>query len=543
MQANPAEEASQPLQNIIAQEQATLATSNTSSSSNLPPSYFPSSPAPSAAQQTLASTAPAPTATPQTVSSGEDALIQQVSGKTVIAPAKAAPARLPVFAPIPTTAKLRPTTPALPPVQPTPMVSPVVATAGDSSDAGLELLPSRPVSCGLTAGCFGISQSSPVAQSSPLPPPPGVPSAPGGFSSDPSIEGTPQTPVRTESNISPPSRKPLLRSSALSAASIRLQGVYIYQGDDSSARGRLAITYPLSPRLLFGATFDVTDGNAFSDSREQGFNVNELYLATSFPDLPNLRFVIGQVDLTSYFDRNSFAKDGASHFFNPVFQTNPALSATGLSSRPTLLANWAVTDNVEAKAAVFSSSRNFNDFALDSFAGEVGIRYGNLIVRGTYATGRDSGSQDGFREIFRVPRKEDADITGPVRGDREESYGLNAELFIPELKMGIFARYGRYENVDLGQGGDTYSAGISFLDLFSRDDRLGIAYGRGLSNDNLRRRIGDKTPDVLEVFYDFRFLPNLRLGFTLQQRNDFSETIAGVRLKTEFDVTPFGRLQ
>jgi hypothetical protein len=106
--------------------------------------------------------------------------------------------------------------------------------------------------------------------------------------------------------------------------------------------------------------------------------------------------------------------------------------------------------------------------------------------------------------------------------------------------MGVFGRYGRYENRELDQGGDTYSLGISFSDVFSENDRLGLAYGRSLSNDQLRRDRGDEIPDVLELFYDFRFLPNIRLGFTLQQRDGFSDTYGGFRVKTEFDVTPGG---
>ena len=80
--------------------------------------------------------------------------------------------------------------------------------------------------------------------------------------------------------------------------------------------------------------------------------------------------------------------------------------------------------------------------------------------------------------------------------------------------------------------------GASFVDLFTQDDRLGLAYGRGLSNESLRR--GSNSLDVLELFYDFRFLPNLRLGFTVQGRDNFEETVFGVRVKTEFDVTPRG---
>lgn len=264
-------------------------------------------------------------------------------------------------------------------------------------------------------------------------------------------------------------------------------------------------------------------------------NINELYLATSIAGVPNLRFVIGQMDLTSYFDRNSFAKDGASQFFNSVFQTNPALAASGIGSRTGLLVNWSVTDNIEAKAAVFSSADKISEFSLDGFAGEIGIRYGNAIIRGTYASDRDGGNRDSFAESFSIARGNNQ--FGPVKTDREEAYGLNAEVFIPNLKLGLFGRYGKYENRDLGRGADTYAFGASFLDLLTPNDRLGLGYGRSLSNDSLRRGV---SPDVLELFYDFQFLPNLRLGFTVQGRDDFSETVVGVRVKSEFNVTPRG---
>jgi hypothetical protein len=317
--------------------------------------------------------------------------------------------------------------------------------------------------------------------------------------------------------------------------------VYVSQGSESTSRGRLAINYPITPNLLFGAGFDVATGQAFAgDDRPSGFKVNELYIATSLKDVPNLRFLVGQMDLTSYFDRNSFAKDGATHFFNPIFQTNPALSTVGLGSRPGLMVNWSMTDAIEAKVAAFSSARKTGDFALDGFAGELGLRYGNAIIRGTYATGRDAGANDGFQESFTVKRKGGG--TGIDKGDREAGYGLNAEVYIPSLKMGLFGRYGRYDNLSLGKGGDTVSGGLSFLDLFAPNDRLGLAYGVNLSNGSLRRDAGSKTPDALELFYDFRVLPNLRLGFTLQSRDSFSETIAGFRVKTDFDAIPIGKL-
>ncbi|KAM3099009.1 hypothetical protein ACKFKG_04245 [Phormidesmis sp. 146-35] len=327
-------------------------------------------------------------------------------------------------------------------------------------------------------------------------------------------------------------------SAILGRPSIQLQGVFKQEGSESSARARVTGTYAITPHSMFGAVVDLTTGNAFADSPRTGLDLNELYFATSPANLPELRFVVGLMDLTSYFDRNSFAKDGASHFFNLAFQTNPALSAAGVSSRIGVLANWNLTDNIEVKAATFSANRDLSQFALDSFAGELGVRLGPAIIRGTYVSSRDAGRRTGFREIFQFPRD---DGFGLASGDRETAYGINAEVYIPQLKMGLFGRYGRYDNITLGQGGDTFSFGVTWLDLFGRDDRLGIGYGRQLSNEDLRRDSDAKVPDVLEVYYDLRVSKFLRAGVMVQQRNEFSETVVGFRLRTEFDVSPRGR--
>lgn len=462
----------------------------------------------------------------QPIAQSEADLIQQLSGQA--ASAKPVAASMPSFAP-PTSETI-----TIPPQNPRnvePNQPPLVASTLSGSDAANLISQQR-----FATPTSAIREITPDALKNPI----AIQSAPTETTLNASSKENFLAQSGRNADTLQRRNRPLLRSTALTPPSLTFQGVYLYQGDETSARARLYGVYPLSPNALVGATLDVTTGKGFTDTPENGFNVNELYFATSPRDIPNLRFVVGQIDLTSYFDRNSFAKDGATHFFNPIFQTNPALSATGIASRPGALVNFSLTDNIEAKAAVFSSSKGLSDFALDGFAGELGVRYGNLIVRGTYATDRDSGSNSGFQEIFQFSRGEGR--TGLLKGDREQAYGVNAELFIPNLKMGIFGRYGRYNNLDLGEGGDTFSGGITFLDLFSPDDRLGLAYGRALSNDGLRRRSGEDVPDALELFYDFKLLSNLRLGFSVQQRNNFSETIAGVRLKTEFDVTPRGRL-
>ncbi len=344
----------------------------------------------------------------------------------------------------------------------------------------------------------------------------------------------------TEATALKGTQSSLIRSTATNSPSLTLQGVYLNQAGDSSARARITGVYPLSSRALFGTSIDLSTGKGFSDTPNTGVNINELFFATSLAEIPNLRFAVGQLDLTSYFDRNSFAKDGATHFFNSTFQTNPALSAAGLGSRPGLLVNWSLSDNLEAKAAAFSSARGLSDFALNGFAAELGLRYGNGILRGTYVTGREASNGNVFDGAGTINRG--GGRRGILPDDRESAFGVNGEVFIPKLKMGLFARYGRYNNLDADQGADTFGAGLTFLDVFSANDRLGLAYGNALNNETLRRSVGLPKRDTLELFYDFRFLPNLRFGLSLQQRNDFSEIVAGVRVKTEFDITPKGRL-
>ncbi len=322
----------------------------------------------------------------------------------------------------------------------------------------------------------------------------------------------------------------------LTPPSLQIHGVYVYQGGESSARARFTGLYPITPNLQAGGSVDLTTGSGglFNEENSSGVSINELYLTGSLPSMPNLRLVVGQIDLTSYFDRNSFAKDGETQFFNPIFQTNPALTAVGIGSRAGALVNWSITDDLDVRAAAFSSDRSISDFSIDGFAGEIALRPAdNFVVRGTYATGRDNGANTGFREIYSIQNGR-----GLRANDREEAYGVNAELFIPEIRMGIFGRYGHYRNLAIDLGGDTFVFGVSFLDLAMPNDRLGIAYGRGLSNDRLRQDLGDSLSDVGEIFYDFEVVPHLRLGFTLQALNNFSETIAGVRIRTVFNLTP-----
>ncbi len=468
----------------------------------------------------------APTPNPSTGSTSvisEEALIRQIAGGTAISKRYL----LKQIAPSPTVSAS-----VVPRMDPQ-SSQPTLITATPNSDIGLKLGNSQPQKFyfnpttsavrGINPDPMNPAGNAEAAMSSPT------------EIAERKADLLSQSSSQSADSLVPPNR-PIFRSTAVTPPSLTFQGVYLYQGDETSARARLTGIYPLSTNAIVGATLDVVTGKAFSDTPNQGFNLNELYIAVSPSGVPNLRFVVGQIDLTSYFDRNSFAKDGASHFFNPVFQTNPALSAAGITSRPGALVNLSLNDNIEAKAAVFSSSKGLSEFSLDGFAGELGIRQGNFIVRGTYTTARDAGSNTGFGEIYSINRGNGR--FGLNRGDREEAYGINAELFIPQAKLGLFGRYGRYNNRDLGEGGDTFSAGLTFLDLFSKDDRLGIAYGQGLSNNTLRSRRGDNRPDVVELFYDFKLLPSLRLGFSIQGRDGFSETIAGVRLKTEFDVTP-----
>lgn len=356
----------------------------------------------------------------------------------------------------------------------------------------------------------------------------------------PSIEPVEANAIRVLSQVTESTESPEEGIVSQSAASLEpienyrplleFQAVSIYQDGDFSGRLRATGIYALNEQVLFGAVVDLTTGNAFVDSEAEGLSLNELYIsAAPIWDMPNFRLVGGLVDFTSYFDRNSFAKDAATHFFNPVFQTNPALSAAGITSRPGLLVNWSATDNLELKAAAFSSTRDLGDFAIDGFAAEVGLRVENFILRGTYATARDAGEDDGFAEIFQFQRDDGG--FGLSDDDREVAYGLNAEYFFESINLGIFGRYGWYENQDLDEDGTTFSLGMTALDVFLDGDRLGLAYGQRLSNSDLR---SGKTPDVWELLYDAPIFDGVRAGISLQSQDEFSDTFLGLRLRADW---------
>ncbi|NET57581.1 MAG: porin [Symploca sp. SIO2E6] len=334
-----------------------------------------------------------------------------------------------------------------------------------------------------------------------------------------------------------PEPDPIPQNSALPdplSPSLDVQGVFLNQ-IDSSARLRLRGFYPVSPNAAFGAIVDLATGSDFAGTEDSGLNLSELYFTGNLPEYPNLRLVVGLMDLTSYFDRNSFAKDNTTHFFNNVFQTNQALATAGVGSRIGVLLNWNITDNIEAKGAAFSSDRGLGDFAFDAFAGEIGIRAGNGIIRATYSSNEDTG-RDG---IVGFPINQDPFFErGTENGDREDAFGINGEYFIPEINLGLFARYGRHENREVDRGADTYSLGLNLLDLFIEDDRLGFGYGRSLSNEDVRRIRGEKVPDVWELFYDARISPNFRAGVTLQARDEFRNVILGFRVRTDWQIFP-----
>ena len=315
----------------------------------------------------------------------------------------------------------------------------------------------------------------------------------------------------------------------LTPPSLKLQTAAIQEGDEFSARARVYGHYYLESNVAVVGAVDLSTGSAFSDTDSTGFNISELYVVASPADVPELRGAVGLIELTSFFDRNSFAKDSLTHFLNPVFQTNPALAATQLESQPAALVHWRPIDEIILKAATFSSG-GFDDLDFDAIAGEIGLSVGNLIVRGTYVSATDDGDRDGIPESFQINRN---GVFGPQEGDREVAYGINAEWFIPQLNAGLFGRYGHHRNADLDISGNTYSFGVNFLDLLIDDDRFGVGYGRGLSDND--RRQGDR-PDVLETFYDIRLAPNARAAVSLQFRDEFSETVLGFRIRADWDL-------
>lgn len=340
-------------------------------------------------------------------------------------------------------------------------------------------------------------------------------------------------------SLPPPAACPCEPSDTKPASVLQVQGTYIQQGDEATGQARVFVSYPITDYSNISGALEFTEGNALSTSAE-GLRIQELYYDAQLPGQSNVNVTVGKTDLTSHFDRNSFAKDGTTHFFNSTLQSNPALVNAGMASRPAAVARWRATDGVILKGAVFSSDADLTELGADGVAAEVGVWRSNTLVRATYVTGEDRGADTVFQEGYSLLRS--GGQTGVKPGDREHALGLNAETYFPSKRLGAFARYGWYHNSGLGESAQTYSAGLNALDVWRDQDRLGLAYGRDLSNERLRKQQGQPVPDVVEVFYDTPVTPNLRAGITLQQRQGFSETVLGFRIKANFMASPIERL-
>lgn len=409
-------------------------------------------------------------------------------------------------------------------IEPPPTTSPLAVPALPRlPSAGGAPLPLPPNSSA-TGGGLAMGNAAPTSGFNTVPPTALPPTAVPPFSVPPSapfptVTSPPSTPLPNAALPPSPTGTtaiaPPLESlnQPVTEPSLDLQGLYVLQGDQSSARVRLSGDAFLTPNLLVGGALDLATGPDLTNS--DGLQLTELYLAAAVPGVPGLRFRLGQLDITSYFDRNSFAKDVGRDFFNSTFHTNPALisAANATASSVGGVVQWSLNDNLTLSAAAFSSAANITNFALDGFAGEVGLRTGDLILRGTFLTGRDTDFQG--------------------TGDRLDAYGVNAEWFWPQVNVGVFGRYGQL-NSSGGLSGSTFSLGANAFDVFMDEDRLGVAYGRNLPSAS----VNGLTPDVLELFYDFEALPNVRMGFTFQQRNQLRESFAGFRIRSGLELLP-----
>ncbi|MCY7273265.1 MAG: hypothetical protein LH702_05840, partial [Phormidesmis sp. CAN_BIN44] len=187
----------------------------------------------------------------------EDELIQKISGSASVGHFEKVSQQVPVF--VPSSGVLAQSTQSS--VTNRATSEPVSVTATTNSDVGLRLVPAPqkpihfapPVSAvrSLNPDSF---KNSPTAQVMPSPMPLNETNSTAGLLSQSSNRNS-------AGSLTSPDR-PFLRSTALTPSNLTLQGVYLYQGDQTSTRARLTGIYPLTPSVVFGATLDVSTGNA-----------------------------------------------------------------------------------------------------------------------------------------------------------------------------------------------------------------------------------------------------------------------------------------
>jgi len=247
-------------------------------------------------------------------------------------------------------------------------------------------------------------------------------------------------------------------------------------------------------------------------SEQNALNLREVWLRTELFG-QRLALTMGRLDLTNYFDANSFSNDESTQFLSDALVNNQML---GLTSNGTgVAAEYDPKNGFRLKFGLQQSNDDATNLSESLFTlSEVGYTFTPFALpEGTY------------RVWFR---------TDNTATDTLTAAGLSFDQKLTNA-VGLFARYGS-QDLEL-EGRDHYwSAGVSFQNGFilNPQDTWGVGYSE-------MRPFSGEREKLIEGYYNLLLTERLRLSFHLahvlerpSEGEEFGYLLPGIRLQAAF---------
>jgi hypothetical protein len=247
--------------------------------------------------------------------------------------------------------------------------------------------------------------------------------------------------------------------------------------------------------------------------RQNELNLREVWLRTELFG-QRLALTTGRLDLTSYFDQNALANDESTQFLSDALVNNQML---GLSSNGTgVAAEFDPKNGFRLKFGLQQSNTDATSLSDSMYTlSEVGYTFTPFALpEGTY------------RLWFR---------TNNTLAETQKGAGISFDQKLTNA-VGLFARYGTTQDLDINGRHHYWSAGIGFQNglIFNPQDTWGVGYAE-------TRLLGGDREKLVEGYYNLLLTERLRMSFHLTHALEapaggetFGYLLPGIRLQAAF---------
>lgn len=265
--------------------------------------------------------------------------------------------------------------------------------------------------------------------------------------------------------------------------------------------------------------FNSPNGNTTGTNNDiEGFNSSQLNLNEArYEHLllnDTLMVVLGQMDITSYFDENNFANDETMHYLAQQFDNNSAIEWGGSENffGPGLVLLASPTKSLDFSLGWFEGDGDYNEMFRNPFLiGQATLKTKIGGFKGNYRlyawsrmTPHCKSASDSA--IFTNCDSELESTGEHIKiKDSNTGFGLSLDQQISE-SIGLWARFG-YQDPDVSQFDKAVSIGSVISKLIGRpDDKLGIAYGAVFPSNTFENSTGRSDIEhYAEVYYKYVF--------------------------------------